>query len=324
MKRGFVASALCVLVTAVIVGIVFVATRPAQSLTIGTFSKALGNTPYYVARHFRWFEDDAELKGLRIIYKEFNDRPSISDAFSAGELQILFSGDAPAILCRAQGSDFRITNVSGNAAQEVLVRTELPVKTVEELKGHSVAVQRGTSSQYALLKILKAHKLTQKDITLRYVNPDEAKTAFETSQLDAWAVWAPFVEQEVVNKKGRVVVGSKALINSVMSVENKFLSGQERKARAIAGITERAKKWMVDNPSKAQRIAADELGLELKVVETAWPKFNWQAALDDEIIDDLQDKAIFLADEDLTRASRRLDVRKELIHPLAPPSGDGQ
>src|SRR5580765_5314781 len=88
-----------------------------KEITIGTFSKALGNSPYYIAKHFRWFEDDPNLKDIVINYKEYNDRPSISDAFSRGDLQILFSGDAPAILNRAQGNDVRLIDVSGNAAQ---------------------------------------------------------------------------------------------------------------------------------------------------------------------------------------------------------------
>src|SRR4051812_6881493 len=76
-----------------------------ETVTVATFSKALGNSPYHIAKHFRWIEEEGALKGVTIVHKLYNDRPSISDAFSSGELQVLFSAEVPSILCRAQGND---------------------------------------------------------------------------------------------------------------------------------------------------------------------------------------------------------------------------
>jgi sulfonate transport system substrate-binding protein len=287
-------------------------TKP-RVVTIGTFSKALGNTPYYVAKHFKWFEEDPNLKDVSIAYKEYNDRPSISDAFSHGDLQILFSGDAPAILNRAQGNDVRLIDISGNAAQEILVRTELPIKTVADLRGKKLAVQQGTTSQYALLRILKSNGLSETDVQLQYMTAAEAKAAFESGALDAWAVWAPFVEQEQVNGKGRVLPKSEILIHSVMSVSNNFLTQYEPGVRGIVAAVERAKEWMIANPSEAQRIAAEQLGLDPKVVNTAWPKFDWSAHLNDGVVTDLQAKADFLASSDKTRDSKTIDIKKDLV-----------
>jgi sulfonate transport system substrate-binding protein len=286
--------------------------RP-KVITIGTFSKALGNAPYYIARNFRWFEEDPSLKDVTINYKEYNDRPSISDAFSNGDLQVLFSGDAPAILNRAQGNDVRLTDISGNAAQEILVRSELPIHTIGDLRGKRLAVQQGTTSQYALLRILKANGLGETEVQLQYMTAPEAKAAFESGSLDAWAVWAPFVEQEEVSGKGRVLPKSEVLIHSVMSISSGFLAQYEPGARAAVAAIERAKQWMLVNPDQAQRIAAEQLGLDPKVVSTAWPKFDWSAHLNDAVIADLQDKADFLAANDKTRNSKTIDVKKDFV-----------
>jgi sulfonate transport system substrate-binding protein len=293
-----------------------------HTIHLGTFSKALGNTPYHVAKHFHWFEQEPALKHHAFAYQEFNDRPAISDAFAAGSLQVLFSGDAPAILCRAQGSDFRIACVTSNAEQEILVRSGLPIKQVEDLRGHSLAVLQGTSSQYALLKILQAHHLSDRDLQIRYMTPPEARTAFEAAQIDTWAVWAPFVEQQEVTGTGRVVRGSRALINSVMSVSTDLIDNHRPDVDALVSVINRAKKWIDAHPREAQEIAASELGLDIKVVQTAWPKFNWASTLDAEVLADLQEKDTFLAQQDKTRDSRRLDVRRELILPLDTSSTD--
>lgn len=313
MKRGNLIIA--ILVLAIVGAALYIWRRQTvpkrTTITMGTFSKALGNTPYYVAKHFRWFEDDPNLKGITINYKEFNDRPSISDAFSNGDLQVLFSGDAPAILNRAQGNDVRLIAISGNAAQEILVRTELPINSVADLRDKKLAVQQGTTSQYALLRILRSNGLNESDVQLQYMAAPEARAAFESHDIDAWAVWAPFVEQEQVNGRGRVLPKSEILIHSVMSVSNPFLTQSEPQLRGIVAAIERAKAWMIANPAEAQQIAAEQLGLDPKVVSTAWPKFDWSAHLNDVIIADLQAKADFLAANDKTRNSKTIDVKKD-------------
>jgi|ERR1051325_3089230 sulfonate transport system substrate-binding protein len=286
---------------------------PLQSVTIATFSKALGNSPYYIARHFKWFEEDPALKGVNFIYKEYTDRPSISDAFSSGDLQVLFSAEVPSILCRAQGNDIRIVTLSANVAQNILVRKELPINSVSDLRGNKLAVLQGTSSHYGLLKILNAAGLKETDLQLLYMSPAEAKAAFESDKIDAWAVWAPFVEQQEVSGKGRLVVGGDAVIDSAVSISASFLKQHELAARAIVTAIHKAKKWMVEHPEEAQKIATQELGLDPEVVKVAWPKHNWAARLNEAMIDDIQAKATFMAEMDKTRQSKKLDVRKELI-----------
>lgn len=292
-----------------------------QPITIATFSKALGNSPYYIARHFKWFEADSNLKDVAISYKEYNDRPTISAAFDSGELQVLFSADVPSILCRAQGNDIRIAAISATVGQNILVRSDLPYKEVPDLKGKTLAIQQGTSSYYGLLKILKTYNLEEKDLAIKYMPAAEAKAAFETNQIEAWAVWAPFVEQQEVSGKGRLVLGGDAMVNSVVSLSQRFIEQREPAARGVIAAIQRAKAWIQANPDEAQKIMAQELGLDLAVVKQAWPKHDWGVQLNEKLIADIQDKATFLADEDKTRASKKLDVRRELVDTRFPQSG---
>ena len=282
-----------------------------HSVTIGTFSKAMGNSPYYIARHFRWFEDDPNLKGVRIDYREFNDRPSINDAIDKGALQVLFIGDAPGILTRAQGSDIRVVAVSGNAKQEILVGENSILKSIGDLRAKRVAVLQATSSQYCLLKILKDAGMSSTDVSLVYMPPAEAKVAFESGQIDAWAVWAPWVEQQQVSGKGRPLVGSEALINNIMVLPEPLIRDHKDVAQSVVSVIQRAKVWMLSHPDEAEGIVAQELGLDVAVVKKAWPKFNWSAQLDDVIISDLQAKATFLADQQKSRQNSAVDIRRD-------------
>ena len=284
--------------------------EPLTEITFATFSKALGNTPYHVAKYLKRFEERPELKHIHMRYVEFNDRPAISQAFDRGDLQVLFSAEIPAILNYSQGNDIRIMEISGVAAQEIIVPVASRINSVKQLRKETVAVQAGTSSHYCLLKVLRLNSMAPSDVKITYMLPGEAKVAFETGRLPAWAVWAPWVEQEEVAHVGRPIQDSKANISSVMTLSANFLLKHEDVARIVIGILQDSKKWIQQNPDEAQQIAAKELNLDVAVVKQAWPKFDWKHHLSREDFADFEDKAEFLANTKQTRLDQKVDIEK--------------
>jgi len=291
-------------------------TQPGSSkkpIVIATFSKAIGNSPYHIAKHFGWFAELPELKGRAIQFKEFNDRTAISDAFSAGDLHVLFCAEVPSLLCRIQGNDIRIVDLSTKVEQSILVPPESTIKGPKDLRGRKVAVLQGTSSHYCLLKILAANGVAERDLDLRYMAANEGKVAFEGGQIDAWAVWAPFVEQQEVSGRGKALSGGDAYINSVMSVAYPVISTEPAVVRALVGTIERAKGWIRENSQEATEIVARDLGLDVEVVRLAWPKHDWAATLNAAAIADFQAKADFLAKQDKTRQGKSINVASDAV-----------
>ena len=282
-------------------------------ITIATFSKALGNAPFYIAKHFGWFESDPAFQGVTIKYAEYNDRPTIVSSFSHGDLDLLFSAEIPSILIRAQGEDVRVVLVSTVAAQEILVPTASKIEKVDDLRGHSVAVQGGTSSQFGLMQILKDAGIAPADVKIVLMPATEGRAAFESGTIDAWAAWAPWVETQEVAGRGRALAGGNAVIYSVGTVRNSFLKSYPAQSQKLFNVIQKAKAWMVLHPEEAQKIAAGELGFDLPVVQRAWPKFDWKAQLTQSILSDFQAKSTFLGAQKLTRDNVVVDVSKDLV-----------
>lgn len=282
-------------------------------IVMATFSKAIGNSPYHIAKHFGWFENETSLADRKFVFKEFSDRPTISDAFTAGQLQVLFSAEVPSLLCRIQGNDIRIVDVSTKVEQSILVPTNSLIKGPKDLVGKKVAVQQGTSSHYCLLKILAANGVAEKDLDLRYMTAAEARVAFEDGKLDAWAVWSPFVEQQEVPGRGLALPGGDAYINSVMTVSRPLIAQEPQVISALVRVIEKAKSWMREHPQEAVEIIAEDLGLKLEEVQKAWPKHDWAAKLDSSSVSDFQAKADFLAEQDKTRQSKTINVAQEAV-----------
>jgi sulfonate transport system substrate-binding protein len=289
-------------------------TAASNTLTVGTFSKALGNAPYYIARHFHWFEREPSFKGYSFQYIEYNDLPSITSAFARGDLQLLFSAEVPAILIRSQGEDVRIVMVSTFAAQEIVTPSASSIASIKALKGHNVTVQSGTSSHYALLEILKSSGLSSDDVPISYINAPAAQAAFEAGSLDAWAVWAPWVETQEVAGRGKTISGGEVGIYSVGTMPSTLLSQRPDVAADLLTVLQRAKQWMLEHPSDAQTIVAEEFGLAPAVVQRAWPKFRWDAQLVPGLIPDFQAKSAFLAAQKLSRNGIVVDVARDLVN----------
>jgi sulfonate transport system substrate-binding protein len=280
-------------------------------INIGTFSRAIDYSPFYIAKYHKWFEELPELKGAKINYSEFSDRALISDAFKENKLDMLFAAEPPMIVTRDEGREIRIVEVSCTLQQEIVVQATGTVRSVADLRGKHIAVLAATSSHYGLLKILAANNIAPSEVTIELMMPDIARAAFEKKQIEGWAVWPPFVEEQQVSGRGRVLTGGDAKIQSVVAIPTSLLNNDKIIASALVSVIQKAKNWIQANPQEAESIVANELSLNPEVVKTAWGKHNWKATLSDDVIDDIQKKADFL--QKMIPLKSHLDVKNQLI-----------
>lgn len=270
-----------------------------NQINIGTFSNAVDYAPFIIAKRFGWFEDNQD--SIKVGYSVFQERSNISDRLEEGELHMIFAAAPPLIITKAQGAGLKIVDISCTLQQEIVTQNDLPINTIKDLRGQSVAVLLGTSSHYGLLNSLEAYGMDANNVNIIFRGPGAAKAMFEEEEIEAWAVWPPFIEQQVVNGNGIVLKGSEEIIQSVIAMSEDFLNNNPSVAREMLNVVRRAKKWILDNPEEARLIVSDELGYDLEVVELAWGKHNWAARLTPALLADIDSKIDFLAEQDLLR-----------------------
>ncbi|MEK6973388.1 MAG: aliphatic sulfonate ABC transporter substrate-binding protein [archaeon] len=272
-----------------------------EKIGIGSFSRAVDYAPYIIAKNKGWFKDIAKKYGKEIDYAEFQSLAAINESFATGNIDIVFEAEAPAIIGKAAGMDIAIKGIEVSLVQEILVHKNSEIKEIKDLKGKKIAVLSGTSSHYGVTKILKDNGLSSKYVELIDMNPPDARAAFETDQVDAWAVWPPWVEQQTVSGKGRVIKGGDAFIQSITAVRNEFAQKNPELLKEILAEIEKTKKWIAENEKDAQEIVSKELGISLEVVKEAWPKHNFQAKIGKKELEDIQAKADFLLEINLIK-----------------------
>jgi sulfonate transport system substrate-binding protein len=276
-------------------------------VNIGSFSRAIDYAPYIVAKNNGLFDEVAAKYGVNINYVEFQTLPAINEALATNNLDIVFEAEPPAIIGKAAGIGLSIVSPGVSLVQEIVVPSESDINEVTDLKGKKIAVPSGSSSHYGLNMILKQAGLTGDDVEIIDMNPQDGKAAFVARQIDGWAIWPPFVEQEQYAKTGRVLRGSNVFIQSIAAMRDSFKEENPELAKDLVAAIKESQQWILQNTAEAQKIVADELGIELGVVELAWGKHNFNPTIGVEEIADIQNKADFLFEMGLVKTNVNVD-----------------
>lgn len=278
---------------------------------IGSFFTAVDYAPYLVAKNKGLFEEVFKDKGIQVEYTTFQSLPPLNEALATNKIDIIFEAEPPAIVGKAAGIDEKIVDISCSITLGILIPLNSKINSVADLKGKKIALLAGTGVHYGVLKILENNGLEKKDVQIIDMLPPDAKNAFETGKVDAWAVWSPFIDQEELNGKGRVLPDNTFLIQSIMVARGKFLSENPENFNLVKQAFDKAQLWMEKNPAEAQQIVAKELNLKLEEVQKAWGRHNWKAEITPDIIQDIQNKANFLYDEKFIE--KQINVQQDLI-----------
>ncbi|UFH48328.1 aliphatic sulfonate ABC transporter substrate-binding protein [Pseudomonas sp. KNUC1026] len=144
---------------------------------------------------------------------EFPAGPQMLEALNIGSLDVASTGDLPPLFAQAAGADLVYIGAepAKPQAETLLVPVNSPLHSVADLKGHKVALQRGSSSHNVLLRALAKAGLSLKDITPLYLAPADASAAFTQGSVDAWAIWDPYAALAVHNGQARVLADGTGL-----------------------------------------------------------------------------------------------------------------
>ncbi|WP_020723110.1 ABC transporter substrate-binding protein [Variovorax atrisoli] len=152
--------------------------------------------------------------GYDIQWSEFPAAAPLAEALNAAAVDSGPIGDAPLIFALAAGTRVKAigANRSDSYGTAVLVRPDSTLKTAADLKGKSVATNRGSIGHYVTLKAITSAGLKPEDVNLRFLAPADAKLALTQGSVDAWATWEPYTALAEVSKHARVLVSGRGLL----------------------------------------------------------------------------------------------------------------
>lgn len=226
-----------------------------------------------------------------VVFSTFTSGPPQIEAATAGKIDFAITGNTPPIFGAAANAKVKVVSAynGGGVGDQVLVRTESPIRSIADLKGRSIAVGKGSSAHGHILAQLKKAGLTVDDVKLVYLQPADALSAFTKGEADAWAIWDPYTAQAARQLTVRSVGQAKDVTNGYwFGVASDAALADPKRNTALADLLvrfEKAAKWAQDHPQEWAASYAQAVGLDPEVATVSQGRsLRLPTELDDTVV----------------------------------------
>jgi sulfonate transport system substrate-binding protein len=218
-------------------------------------------------------------QGIAVKWTEFPSGPALLEALNVGSVDYGTVGEAPPIFAQAAGANlvYVANEPPAPASEAIVVPKNSTLKSVAELKGKKVALNKGSNVHYLLVKVLEKAGIAYKDVEVVYLPPSDARAAFERGSVDAWVIWDPFLAAAEKQLGARILADGKGLVAN----HQFFLASRpyaEKNPEIIEAIQEELVKvdqWGGSNQKEVAAILSQQIGLSADIVELAASRFSY-------------------------------------------------
>ncbi|MDN5048419.1 sulfonate ABC transporter substrate-binding protein [Aliarcobacter butzleri] len=257
-------------------------------------------------------EKRLEPLGVKVTWNEFAAGPQLLEGLNVGSIDFGTVGETPPIFAQAANAKIKYIGYEPPApkGEAIIVPKNSAIKTVADLKGKKVVLNKGSNVHYLLVKALENAGLKYSDIETVFLAPADARAAFEKGSVDAWVIWDPFYAAAETS------LGAKLVQDGTNTVNNhQFYLAEEsyaaRRPDVVAIIFDELKKvndWALSKPSEVAAALSPLTGLDLLTLEKALARGSYGINyLNDEVIKEQQK----IADTfyDLKLIPKKLDIK---------------
>lgn len=263
---------------------------------------------------------EAKLKaeGVKVTWTEFPAGPQMLEGLNVGSIDLGVVGETPPVFAQAAGADLVYVGNEPPAprAEKVLVPKESPIRTLAELKGKRIVLNKGSNVHYLLVKALESAKLKYSDVEVVFLPPADARAAFEKGAVDAWVIWDPFGAAAEAQLGARIVADGTGIANNY----NFYIAARpfvhkhpQVLASALESINETGL-WVGKNQKEAAAIVAPQIGLPPAIAEVSVSRYGYGVKpLTDDVVKHQQQMADTLSE--LKLIPKKLDVASVVWRP---------
>lgn len=218
---------------------------------------------------------DATLKaqGIAVEWREFPAGPQLLEALNVGAIDFGTTGEAPPIFAQAAGAPLVYVGYEPPAprGEAILVRQDSPLRTVADLKGKTIALNKGSNVHYLLVRLLAKAGVGYGDVRISFLPPADARAAFEKGAVDAWAIWDPFLAAaEAATGARQLADGSDAVANHQFYLATRTFSDAHPDIVKVAfDALALIDDWVRANPKAVAAAFSPALGIPAPILEVA-------------------------------------------------------
>jgi len=218
-------------------------------------------------------------KGIRVKWVEFPFGPPLLEAMNVGSIDVGSVGESPPIFAQAAGADLVYigNEPPAQSGEALIVPKGSAVKSVAELKGKRVAVAKGANANYLLVKVLENAGLKYTDVEVSYLAPADARAAFESGRIDAWAIWDPFLAAAENQLNARVLANGKGAVSNYQFYlsSRSYAQAHSEIVHVLLEEISKVDLWGQKNSKDVAKFIAPLIGIDLPIVEIAANRLSY-------------------------------------------------
>lgn len=238
-------------------------------------------------------EEKLKPLGYKAVWTEFPAGPQMLEALNVGAIDFGNTGEAPPIFAQAAGAPLQYVAYEPPAprGEAILVQKDSPIKTIAELKGKKVALNKGSNVHYLLVKALEKHGLKYADVEPVFLAPADARAAFERNSVHAWAIWDPF------QAAGEAATGARTLADGTGIVSNhqfylgskSFVASHGKALEVVLAQLSEVDAWAKNDITAVAKQLSPSVGLPVDVLKVALERQSYGIKpIDDTVVAEQQ------------------------------------
>lgn len=208
-----------------------------------------------------------EKAGLTPTFLKFTAGAPMIAAAQGRSVDVTMVGTVPFLAGVSQGVDWVMIGIDNEypRAVGIVVRNDSGIKTLADLRGKTIAFFRGSTSHYAVLTILKRQGIPLTEVKLLYLDPAQQLAAMLNKNIDAAAVWEPWLQKLIHQANGRILVREADIgLYTGMggyAVRRDWLQTNREAARRYLEALLQAYDALEKDPAPALKAVGQEMGL---------------------------------------------------------------
>lgn len=218
-------------------------------------------------------EEKLKAVGTKVVWTEFPSGPPLLEALNVGAIDFGNTGEAPPIFAQAAGAPIQYVAYEPPApkGEAILVPKDSPIKSVADLKGKKVALNKGSNVHYLLVKALEKAGVKYSEIEPVFLAPADARAAFERGSVDAWVIWDPFQAATEAATGARTVADGTGIVANYQFyfASKRFLQADPKIVQLVLAQLSEVDDWAKNDIHAVAEQLAPSIGLSVPVVEVA-------------------------------------------------------
>lgn len=212
-------------------------------------------------------------KGINIKWVEFPAGPQLLEGLNVGSVVFGEAGEAPPIFAQAANSKlvYIANQPAAPKAEALIVPKDSNIRSIQELKGKRVVLNKGSNVHYLLLKLLEANHLKLSDIDVVYLPPADARAAFEKGAVDAWVIWDPFFAAAEQQLGAKVLATGENLVSNhqFYLADREFAEQHPDVLKTVVNELNTKTQWVSQHQTDAAKLLEQQTGLSTEILSTS-------------------------------------------------------